>query len=63
MHGALHLSKAGEVDGDRLAISGGSAGGYTVLAALTFKDVFKAGKILEHAFTSCLLVCFASVVV
>ena len=33
----------GEVDGDRLAIRGGSAGGYTTLAALTFRDVFKAG--------------------
>ena len=31
------------VDGDRLAITGGSAGGYTTLAALTFHDVFKAG--------------------
>jgi dipeptidyl aminopeptidase/acylaminoacyl peptidase len=31
------------VDGDRLAIRGGSAGGFTVLAALTFHDVFTAG--------------------
>jgi dipeptidyl aminopeptidase/acylaminoacyl peptidase len=31
------------VDGNRLAIRGGSAGGYTTLAALTFRDVFKAG--------------------
>jgi dipeptidyl aminopeptidase/acylaminoacyl peptidase len=30
-------------DGDRLAIDGGSAGGFTTLAALTFRDVFKAG--------------------
>ena len=28
---------------DRLAIRGGSAGGYTTLCALTFHDVFKAG--------------------
>ena len=40
---ALHLVSRGEADGDRLAIDGGSAGGYTTLAALTFKDVFKAG--------------------
>ena len=40
---ALHLVSKGEADGDRLAIDGGSAGGYTTLAALTFKDVFKAG--------------------
>ena len=40
---ALHLVDRGEADGDRLAIEGGSAGGYTTLAALTFKEVFKAG--------------------
>ncbi len=40
---ALHLVSRGEADGDRLAIDGGSAGGYTTLAALTFKEVFKAG--------------------
>jgi dipeptidyl aminopeptidase/acylaminoacyl peptidase len=42
-NGALFLFKKGEVDGDRLIIRGGSAGGYTTLAALTFKNVFKAG--------------------
>lgn len=31
------------MDRNRLAIRGGSAGGYTTLAALTFRDVFKAG--------------------
>ncbi len=31
------------VDGKRLAIRGGSAGGYTTLSALTFRDLFKAG--------------------
>lgn len=31
------------VDPQRAVISGGSAGGYTVLSALTFRDVFKAG--------------------
>ena len=41
--GAQWLAGGGRVDGDRLAISGGSAGGYTVLCALAFHDVFKAG--------------------
>lgn len=40
---ALHLAKLGKVDPNRLAIKGGSAGGYTTLAALTFTDTFKAG--------------------
>jgi dipeptidyl aminopeptidase/acylaminoacyl peptidase len=38
-----YLIERGEVDGNRLMIRGGSAGGYTTLAALTFRDVFKAG--------------------
>jgi dipeptidyl aminopeptidase/acylaminoacyl peptidase len=37
------LVKEGRVDKERVAISGGSAGGFTVLCALTFKDVFSAG--------------------
>lgn len=37
------LAEEGRVDARRLAISGGSAGGYTVLAALTFHDTFSAG--------------------
>ncbi len=43
VNGASYLVERGEVDGDRLAIRGGSAGGYTTLCALTFRDVFKAG--------------------
>ncbi len=43
INGALYLVKQGAVDGQRLAIDGGSAGGYTTLAALTFRNVFKAG--------------------
>jgi dipeptidyl aminopeptidase/acylaminoacyl peptidase len=43
VNGARYLVAAGEVDGKRLAIRGGSAGGYTTLCALTFRDVFKAG--------------------
>ncbi len=42
-NGALHLVAQGKADEERLAIDGGSAGGYTTLAALTFRDVFKAG--------------------
>jgi dipeptidyl aminopeptidase/acylaminoacyl peptidase len=38
-----YLIARGEVDPDRLAITGGSAGGYTTLCALTFRNVFKAG--------------------
>jgi dipeptidyl aminopeptidase/acylaminoacyl peptidase len=40
---AVHLAGQGEVDGSRLAIRGGSAGGYATLCALTFHDVFAAG--------------------
>jgi dipeptidyl aminopeptidase/acylaminoacyl peptidase len=43
VNAAKYLVKQGRVDGERLVISGGSAGGYTTLAALTFRDVFKAG--------------------
>ncbi len=41
--GALEMARRGEADGDRLAIEGGSASGYTTLAALAFRDVFRAG--------------------
>ena len=37
------LVHRGDVDPERLAIAGGSAGGYTTLAALAFRDVFRAG--------------------
>lgn len=43
VNGARYLIERGEADGKRLIIRGGSAGGYTTLAALTFRDVFKAG--------------------
>ncbi|MCU1268136.1 MAG: peptidase prolyl oligopeptidase active site region [Acidobacteria bacterium] len=43
VNGARYLIERGVVDGNRLSISGGSAGGYTTLCALTFRDVFKAG--------------------
>ena len=41
--GARYCTQAGLADGARLAITGGSAGGYTTLCALTFSDLFKAG--------------------
>ncbi|MCI0391931.1 MAG: S9 family peptidase [Acidobacteria bacterium] len=44
VNGAKYLTRRGLVDGDRLAITGGSAGGYTTLCALTFRDAFKAGS-------------------
>jgi dipeptidyl aminopeptidase/acylaminoacyl peptidase len=40
---ARWCAEAGVVDPTRLAIRGGSAGGYTTLAALSFHDVFAAG--------------------
>jgi dipeptidyl aminopeptidase/acylaminoacyl peptidase len=43
VNGAVYLVERGDVDGSRLAIRGGSAGGYTTLCALTFRDTFKAG--------------------
>ena len=43
VNGAKFLAACGEVDGNRLMIDGGSAGGYTTLCALTFRDDFKAG--------------------
>ncbi len=43
---ATALADAGRVDPDRLAIRGGSAGGFTVLAALAQTDVFDAGTSL-----------------
>lgn len=42
-NGARYLANRGEVDGKRLVITGGSAGGYTTLCALTFRNTFKAG--------------------
>ncbi|GAB4274958.1 MAG: S9 family peptidase [Candidatus Rifleibacteriota bacterium] len=42
-YAAMHLAKQGLIDPDRIAIRGGSAGGFTTLAALTFTNTFKAG--------------------
>ncbi|HTV20613.1 MAG TPA: prolyl oligopeptidase family serine peptidase [Polyangiaceae bacterium] len=43
--GANALAERGLCDSERACISGGSAGGYTALAALTFHDAFAAGAI------------------
>ncbi len=43
VNGARFLVARGDVDGTRLTITGGSAGGYTTLCALTFRDTFQAG--------------------
>jgi len=43
VNAAQHLAAEGEADGARLAIRGGSAGGYATLCALTFHEGFAAG--------------------
>jgi dipeptidyl aminopeptidase/acylaminoacyl peptidase len=43
---ARHLAAEGVVDGERMVIRGGSAGGLTTLAALCTSDVFAAGTSL-----------------
>ena len=40
---ARYLVARGDVDPERLAIAGGSSGGYTTLAAVAFRDTFAAG--------------------
>jgi dipeptidyl aminopeptidase/acylaminoacyl peptidase len=43
INAARYLERRGAVDGKRMAIRGGSAGGYTTLCALVFHKVFAAG--------------------
>ena len=43
VNAARWLAEQGLVDGDRMVIRGGSAGGYTTLCALAYRDVFAAG--------------------
>ena len=43
INAARYLEKRGDIDGKRMAIRGGSAGGYTTLCALVFHNVFAAG--------------------
>jgi dipeptidyl aminopeptidase/acylaminoacyl peptidase len=43
VNAAKYMVELGEVDEEKLAISGGSSGGYTTINSLTFRDIFKAG--------------------
>ena len=43
INAARYLDRRGDVDGKRMAIRGGSAGGYTTLCALVFYNLFSAG--------------------
>jgi dipeptidyl aminopeptidase/acylaminoacyl peptidase len=43
VNGARYLVERGLADAEMCAIDGGSAGGYTTLCALTFRDTFRAG--------------------
>jgi dipeptidyl aminopeptidase/acylaminoacyl peptidase len=43
VNAARFLADTGEVDGERLLVRGGSAGGYVVVCALVWTDVFAAG--------------------
>ena len=43
VNAARFLVDRGDVDGDRIVVRGGSAGGYVVMCGLTFTDVFAAG--------------------
>jgi dipeptidyl aminopeptidase/acylaminoacyl peptidase len=43
INGAKYLVERGLADPQRIAIRGGSAGGYTTLCAVTFRDFFTAG--------------------
>lgn len=40
----IYKVDSGKVDGERLCITGRSAGGYTTLASLAFRQTFKAGS-------------------
>jgi dipeptidyl aminopeptidase/acylaminoacyl peptidase len=51
-YGARFLAAQGRVDGNRLAIRGGSAGGYTTLACLAFRKIFAAGA-SHYGVTDC----------
>ena len=46
VHGARFMAARGEVDGRRLIIRGGRAGGFTTLCALAFHDAFACGASL-----------------
>jgi dipeptidyl aminopeptidase/acylaminoacyl peptidase len=43
VYGARYLASEGQADSSRMVIRGGSAGGFTVLCALAFRELFRAG--------------------
>ena len=43
INAARFLVQRGDADPNRLIVRGGSAGGYTTLAALAYRDIFRAG--------------------
>jgi dipeptidyl aminopeptidase/acylaminoacyl peptidase len=43
VNGSKFLAEQGKVDGEKMVITGESAGGYTTLTSLAFRDVFAAG--------------------
>jgi dipeptidyl aminopeptidase/acylaminoacyl peptidase len=45
--------ETGRVDGQRLCVTGESAGGFTTLACLAFRQTFKAGSSLFGANSNC----------
>jgi dipeptidyl aminopeptidase/acylaminoacyl peptidase len=53
---ALYLAKTGRADAKKLAIRGGSAGGYTTLACLASSDTFRCGASLYGVSDLALLV-------
>jgi len=54
-HGAMHLADIGQANSQNLCIDGRSAGGYSTLASLTFKSVFKAGITYIHVYLNCMV--------
>jgi dipeptidyl aminopeptidase/acylaminoacyl peptidase len=46
VNAAKYLVRRGDADGKRIAIRGGSAGGYTTMCAVTFRKFFNAGASL-----------------
>ena len=52
--------ETGRVDGQRLCITGESAGGFTTLACLAFRQTFKAGCSLYGASFHCHFLSFDS---
>ena len=52
INAARYLVEQGLVDGDQVSITGGSAGGFTVLLSLTKRDFYNAGQAISESVTS-----------